>query len=306
MIEHKIKSLCLDSGFDLVGISSAHINKQDQQNIQEWIDSKLYAEMEWFPSRQNIRIHFENLGFKVNSVIVLGSIYFYKKNDEFVKKSKYKISRYALGNDYHTVLRKKIESVIDILRIQFPENHFRIGIDSLPVAEKVLAKQAGLGWQGKNTNIINDKKGSYFFLAVILTDLILETDSPAIDRCGKCMACIDACPTNALFEPYKLDAGKCISYQTIENKSNFIPEEINTSSYIFGCDICQEVCPWNHKVASKKNVESKEIEFLITTEMENTNFETIQKKEFEALKKKSSLARIDYKSFLRNINKSKE
>jgi epoxyqueuosine reductase len=218
-----------------------------------------------------------------------------------------KISRYSVGKDYHTVLKEKGTILIKYLKENYPDHHFRQGVDSLPVPEKILSRQAGIGWIGKNTNLINENLGSYFFLAVILTDLNLKEDSPAKDRCGTCRACLDACPTGALFDEYKIDAGKCISYFTIETKKEDLTQEKeNFKSWVYGCDICQEVCPWNSVKARKNKVYTKEKDFTVKDffkRLEPESILNLSENEFNKLKDESAMERISYSNYKRNINK---
>ncbi|MCC5813812.1 MAG: DUF1730 domain-containing protein, partial [Leptospira sp.] len=234
----ELKYIIHECNFELAGITDANIPDADQKNIQDFINRRFYASMNWFADRQNIRINFENLGFPVASIIMLAVIYKPKESDE--KRLPHlhnKVSRYAWGEDYHEVLRDKAKPILEFLRNKFPGKKFRQGIDSLPIPEKILAREAGLGWIGKNTLLINENLGSYFFLTAILceVDLTEESDSDIFredsvfsnlipkDRCGSCTACIDACPTQAIVAPYQLDAGKCISHHTIEYPEEEFP-----------------------------------------------------------------------------------
>lgn len=306
-LSEALKYTAIQSGFDLVGISKAYIPTIDKENFQTWVTNRLYGKMDWFPKNQNLRLNFENIGFLPSSAIVLACFYLDKNYESVFNRFGFRFSRYAVGKDYHKVLRNKAKSFIQFLKTNYPENHFRQSVDTLPISEKVLAREAGVGWLGKNTNIINQKAGSYFFLSIILTDLLLEYDSPTKDRCGKCRACIDACPTGALFAPYRIDASKCISHHTIEDKSAYFSKEIKASlnGWIYGCDICQEVCPFN-KVAIKNKVcftneKGFYIKDFFSTSSED-NFLKLSQKEFENLVKDSAMNRISYSQFKRNID----
>jgi epoxyqueuosine reductase len=159
-----------------------------------------------------------------------------------------RVARYALGDDYHEIIRDRLKELADWLRGQAPGADTRIGVDTAPIMEKELAARAGIGWMGKNTCVINPEIGSWVFLGEVMTTLDLPTDSPGIDRCGTCTRCIDECPTGAITEPYRLDARKCISYLTIEHRDEILPElKQKMGDWLYGCDICQDVCPWNRK-----------------------------------------------------------
>ncbi len=303
----EIINLAMSSGFELAGITKAKIPEEDKANINLWIQKKLFGDMEWFPKNNHIRLDFENLGFIPKSVIMLGCSYYSKKNEEVLRKFKFKISRYAVGKDYHNVLREKVKPLMVFLKDKFPVGKFRMSTDSLPISEKVLANEAGLGWRGKNTNIINPEVGSFFFLAAILTDVSLSPNAQKIpDRCGKCRLCIEACPTGALFEEYKIDARKCISYLTIEEKMSISADSFGfkTNGWIFGCDICQEVCPWNRKKTNIFRMETKEPDFLASDLWRDSSEKEIlemEPKEFTVFQKDSPLSRISFQKWRRNI-----
>ncbi|MDX1957240.1 MAG: tRNA epoxyqueuosine(34) reductase QueG [Leptospiraceae bacterium] len=307
MIENKeLESIIFELGFSLFGITKAMIPDQDKSNIEEWISRGLHGEMSWFPKQNSIRLNFENLGFVPKSVIVLGVVYISSEYELIKKKFPFRFTRYAVGEDYHKVIRKKVKPVLNYLKSSFPNHHFRQGVDSLPISEKVLAREAGLGWIGKHTNLINSEIGSYFFLSCILTDLVLEYNSIVADRCGTCTTCLDACPTNALFEPYKIDATKCISYLTIENKKKVFDkdESEKLNQWIYGCDICQEVCPWNKVKQERKGIFShwKEFSPLSIFEKDPNDFLNMEEEEFSEWTKKSAVDRISFEQWKRNID----
>ena len=301
-LDFQVIDLIYKNGFDDFGICDAKIPNKDKSNIESWIERKLYGSMYWYADRQNIRIKLENLGLNPKSVLVFASSYKSSIGEEITSKSKYKISRYALGKDYHKVLRKKQKPILNLLKSLYPNFKFRGGIDSLPIPEKIFARESGLGWTGKNTLLLNRKLGSYFFISVILTDLALKpTQNKEVDRCGSCNACVDACPTNALFESYKIDASKCISYLTIENKSESIE---HTHNWIFGCDICQEVCPWNYRKAIKNYTQIEEFKPKDFSFLEEEILSLDENKYYEK-SSDTALSRINYQQFKRNIRASK-
>ncbi|MCX7997740.1 MAG: tRNA epoxyqueuosine(34) reductase QueG [Leptospiraceae bacterium] len=300
-LEQEIQTLALELGFDLVGFASAELLAQEKESIQAWVSQRLHGNMSWYEKSLHIRLDLENLGFRPKSVIVLGLVYLTEQGNEFVNISEYKISQYALGKDYHKVLKAKAKPLLKFLRESFPKNYFRQGVDSLPVAEKVYGKRAGIGWIGKNTNLISPEKGSYFFLSVILTDLELKETGEISDRCGTCRKCLDACPTGALFEEYKIDACKCISYLTIEERAEKL--EIPFQNWIYGCDICQMVCPWNEKAIRWKRF-SQTLEFEINPKFLDykDKFNMLSEKEWSELRKESAMERISYQQWKRNLD----
>lgn len=330
-------SIIVESGFELAGIARAQIPLKDKENILEFCNQSLYGSMDWYPQRNPIRLDFQNLGFIVQSVLVLGMVYHPKKEwEEWMEAKGWKgrVSKYAWGKDYHKVLKKKAKPILEFLREKFPNYKFRQGVDSLPIPEKVLAREAGLGWIGKNTMLIHPELGSYFFLTVILCEVDLHewvhpmtkdqekflkptnlSDNPRAlyffqdaskDRCGNCRACLDACPTGALFEPYKIHAGLCISHHTIEYRKETFPEGMETHGWVFGCDICQDVCPWNRVKARKKKVTTQEDDFQplpLWSYLEERALD-IPETDWDKLTYESPLKRIGLVSWLRNVRES--
>jgi len=236
----------LKLGFSAVGFARAEPLAGDL--FREWIGRGYQGEMAYMARDPERRLDPGQVLPGARSVISTTLLYRHPDPPQKPKAAvQGQISRYAQGTDYHLVLGKKLEALVASIHRLSPQSRARIYVDTGPVLEKSWAVKAGIGWQGKNTNILNRRLGSWFFLGEILTDLELEYDEPVRDHCGSCTKCIEACPTGAL-EPYVLDSRRCISYLTIELRGNF-PEEHRegTGSWIFGCDICQDVCPWNRK-----------------------------------------------------------
>ncbi|PJZ52586.1 tRNA epoxyqueuosine(34) reductase QueG [Leptospira adleri] len=310
MIESKeiiseLAPLIEECGFDLYGICEAAIPEEDQKNILTWVKDGKHGKMDWYPKNMDLRLQFSNLGFEPKSVIALGTLYNDPEYDGICKTMSFRFSRYAIGEDYHLVLRRIAKPLVSELKKKFPNHRFRQGVDSLPVPEKVLAREAGLGWQAKNTNLIHPELGSFFFITVILTDLpISVANVPLKDRCGTCTACIDACPTNAL-TPYRIDAGKCISHHTLEDHS---PKISNSFGWIAGCDICQDVCPWNQVKARKKGIQTKREEFRARSVFkENPNsILDLDKEGFDRVFGDSAISRMNFEMFRRNVELAKE
>lgn len=233
------------------------------------------------------------------TIISLGKNYYVPVNHD---KNFLKISRYAWGDDYHSVINAMLRKYATRLQEHFPNNEFLYYCDTGPVMDKVWAQRAGIGWIGKHTNVINREIGSWIFLAEVITDVVCDYDIMEIDHCGSCRACIDACPTEAIVEPYVLDANKCISFLTIENKDGKIPTELASKfdNWIFGCDICQEVCPWNKKFQTPTDNAG----FAPREENLNLKAEDIHlmsRDEFWARFRKSPVKRARYEGLQRNV-----
>lgn len=251
------------AGFDLAGFTFAEIPPTDCDNLDRFVSEGRHASMSWFADTLEMRKDPAMLLPGAKSALVLATLYRDGAAEPLYRDGtrKLKIARYALGKDYHKHLRKKAERLMRTWAAESRNESvsYRVVTDSAPVAEKVLAKQSGIGWQGKNTNLIHPQKGSYFFLTVVLLNQTLEPDTAMTDHCATCSKCIYACPTNAL-EPYRIDAEKCISYRTIESKNlrservvkNPDAENEESLPWIFGCDICQEVCPYNNEFRGGK------------------------------------------------------
>lgn len=227
------------------GISEATFLVEEAPRLEAWLKQGMQGEMRYMENHFDKRLDPRLLVDGAKSVISLALNYF--TEDHQADTSGPKISKYAYGTDYHFVIKDKLKELMNSISQNIGEVHGRAFVDSAPVLDKAWAKRAGLGWIGKNTNLINKKAGSFFFLAELIVDLELEYDiKPAADHCGTCTSCIDACPTQAIVAPYIVDGSRCISYLTIELK-NEIPQEFNgkMDNWMFGCDVCQDVCPWN-------------------------------------------------------------
>lgn len=234
-------------GFMGAGISKAEFMEEEAIHLEQWLAKGYHGEMAYMANHFDLRLDPTQLVPGAKSMISLIYNYYTVEKENPVGENALKISRYALGEDYHKVVRRKLKTLVNEMKATWGDFHARVFVDSAPVMERDWAKRGGVGWIGKNTLLINPKKGSYFFLAEIICDLDFEEDHPIRDHCGTCTRCIDACPTDAISPTgYVLDGSKCISYLTIELKS-YIPSEFHDkmNGWIFGCDICQEVCPWN-------------------------------------------------------------
>ena len=242
-IAAQIKRRARELGFDLVGIAPATPSGY-RHHFRQWLDSRQAGEMKYLAQRFDERTDPAAYLPGAASVIAVGLNYFVPLQPPPAGHGR--IARYALGDDYHQIIKGRLHQLADWIRQIAPEAKTRCAVDTAPVMEKELAARAGIGWIGKNTCVINHQIGSWILLGEVLTTLALPADEPAADRCGSCRRCIDACPTQAITEPYQLDARRCISYLTIEHRGQ-IDRELSAKcgDWMYGCDICQEVCPWN-------------------------------------------------------------
>ncbi len=277
-----VRKKLFDLGFDLVGFAKADELKLEAEKLKQWINLGYSADMNWISKSFEKRINPKNILPEVKSIISVGLNYYQSNCGKDLPNGAGKISKYAWGKDYHKVIEKKFKLVNKFLDEIQPESKNMFYVDYGPTMDKVWAVRAGLGWLGKHTNVINTSIGSWFFIGTILTSIEFAFDNPIPDMCGDCRICIEACPTQAIVDDYILDSRKCISYQTIENKGE-IPFELKGKfeKYIFGCDICQDVCPWNLKFQIETNeVEfaSNPIEYIHKSELENIDEEKFKEK----------------------------
>jgi epoxyqueuosine reductase len=293
LIKTKVKEL----GFEYCGVSKAEFLEEEAPRLEAWLNQGRQGSMNWMENHFDKRLDPRLLVDGAKSVVSLLLNYYPEKE---ILNSDYKISKYAYGKDYHTVIKDKLKELIDYLKTEIGDLNGRAFVDSAPVMDKVWAKKSGLGWVGKNTNLINRETGSFFFIAELILDIELEYDGPVKDYCGTCTRCLDACPTDALQTPYVIDGSKCISYLTIELKEN-IPDEFKgkMDNWIFGCDVCQDVCPWNSFSKMNQNPEFKPKDELVM--MSNKDWEEITEEAFGPLFKDSPIKRSKYKGISRNI-----
>ena len=241
----KIKQIASEIGFEECGIAQARKLDEDAARLEAWLKNGRHGEMKYMENHFDLRVDPTLLVPGAKSVITVLYNYFPETTQDFNAP---KIAKYAFGKDYHLVIREKLWEFLYRIRESVGAIEGRGFVDSAPVLERTWAVKSGLGWVGKNGNLINKKKGSFFFIATLITDLELLADQPLIqDYCGTCTKCIEACPTNAILPNKEINAAQCISYFTIELKSALLPEQLKdqAENWIFGCDICQDVCPWN-------------------------------------------------------------
>jgi len=298
LLSHKIKSEAAVIGFDFCGISKAEFLKEEAPRLEDWLNKNYNGSMGYMQNYFDQRLNPALLVNGAKSVISVLLNYYPAERQNTLSA---KISKYAYGIDYHFVLKKKLSKLLEYIKEISGNINARIFVDSAPVMDKVWAKKGGLGWVGKNSNLINKNSGSFFFIGEIICDLELEYDGPVKDFCGTCTKCIDSCPTEAIVEPFVVDGSKCISHFTIELKDQ-IPNDFKGKfdDWMFGCDICQDVCPWNRFSSPHNNVE-----FGILPEIKtNTNkdWEEITEEVFNKVFKNSPLKRTKYSGFKRNLN----
>ena len=257
-----IKERAAAEGFDKVGIVDASRLETESRRLEEWLARGYHAGMNWMAREPSLRADPRAIFPAARSVVVV-ALNYYTPSQHQDNSDTGKVSRYAWGDDYHEVLAGKLRSLLDWIKQQRPETEGKICVDIQPAMDKAWAVRAGLGWLGKHSNVITPEFGSWVFLGELLLNLDLDyDDSPIEDHCGTCTLCIDACPTQAIVEPYVVDSTKCISYATIELREPSIPNEIseNLSGWLYGCDICQDVCPWNRfeQITSEERFEPRE------------------------------------------------
>ena len=246
-ITRQIKERAIEIGFQNVGIVPAAPLDAESARLKTWLERGFQGEMAWMEREPDKRTDPQKL-FPGAKSIVVGAINYYTPHRHSGESTEGKISRYAWGDDYHDVVREKLIELLALIKTLVPDVNGKVCVDTAPLMDKAWAVRAGLGWIGKHSNLITREVGSWVFIGSLVLDIELDYDDRVIDdHCGTCTACIDACPTNAIAEPYVVDSRRCISYATIELRSDEIPVEIasNLDGWIYGCDICQEVCPWN-------------------------------------------------------------
>jgi epoxyqueuosine reductase len=296
----KIKNIAKDIGFTGIGIARAEYMEEEARRLRQWLNLGYHGTMSYMENHFDLRTDPTRLVPGAKSVIVLTYNYYSEKQqtDPFAPK----ISMYAHGRDYHKVVKKKLKNMMTRIQEEVGPVQGRYFVDSAPVLERDWAARAGVGWVGKNTLLIHPRQGSYFFIASMIIDLELEYDAPIKDYCGTCTACIDACPTAAISpEGYLMDGSKCISYATIEHKEN-IPDTFKDKmeNWMYGCDICQQVCPWNRfsEPHNEPDFEPKE-ELLVKSRQEWID---LTEEEFDNLFQGSPVKRTKYKGLKRNIS----
>ncbi len=296
---HLIKNKALEMGFSFVGISKASYLDKDAERLEKWLNSGYHGKMSYMENHFDKRVDPRKLVEGAKSIISLLYNYHPKSNP---KQQAYKVSKYAYGEDYHVVIKDKLKQLMAFITTEIGEVNGRSFVDSAPVLDRAWARESGLGWIGKNGMLITKEKGSEFFIAELIIDLELDYDGPIKDYCGTCTKCIDDCPTEAILPDKQLDARKCISYLTIELRDEVLPNEFKDrmEDWVFGCDICQDVCPWNRFSSPHNERRFDPVKDLL--EMTKEDWEDLSQSTFNALFKKSALKRTKYTGLKRNIS----
>ena len=294
LIKNEAKRL----GFISCGISRAEFLEDEAPRLEKWLKMKMNGEMKYMENYFEKRLDPTKLVDDAKSIISLTYNYY---PEDLQNKEAPKVSKYAYGMDYHYVIKEKLNFFLTFIKDKIGDVHGRAFVDSAPILEKAWAAKSGIGWVGKNSNLITKQVGSFYFLAELIVDLDLDYDTIESDNCGQCTACIDSCPTEAITEPYVVDGSKCISYFTIELKEN-IPQEFKGKfdDWVFGCDVCQDVCPWN-----KFSKPHKEPLFQSSSElmkMSRDEWNEITEETFNKIFKNSAVKRTGYKGLTRNLN----
>jgi epoxyqueuosine reductase len=294
-----IKKKAIEIGFDCCGISKAEFLEEEAPRLDRWLAENHHGQMAYMANHFDKRLDPRKLVEGAKSVISVLLNYF-PSSSLNAEADDLKISKYAYGKDYHFVLKDKLGELLEYIEDEIGAVSGRIFVDSAPVMDKVWAAKSGLGWVGRHSNLLNREMGSFFFIGEIICDLDLACDGPITDYCGTCTRCVDACPTDAITEPYVVDGSKCISYYTIELK-DALPVEMKGKfeNWIFGCDICQDVCPWNR--FSKPNTTPEFALSPLMASMNSSDWEEITEELFAELFRKSALKRTKFKGLKRNI-----
>ncbi len=295
-----IKDKSKDLGFFFCGISKADFLNEEAPRLEKWLADNRNGKMDYMSNHFDMRLDPRLLVDNAKSVVSLLLNYYPSATQNDLEAPK--LSKYAFGEDYHFVIKDKLKELFKFIHQEIGEVGGRVFVDSAPVMDKVWAKKSGLGWIGKNSNLIHPKNGSFFFIAELILDLDLEADGPMKDYCGTCTRCIDACPTDAIVEPYIVDGSKCISYLTIELKDQILPNEFKgkMDNWMFGCDICQDVCPWNR--FSKPHTEPKFNPHEQLLKMSKADWKDLSEDIFRELFKNSAVKRTKISGLKRNID----
>lgn len=293
-----IKEKAKELGFISCGISAAGFLEEEAPRLEKWLREGRHGQMSYMENHFDKRLDPTLLVDGAKSVVSLLLNYY---PSEFQNPESYKISKYAYGEDYHFIIKDKLKTLLTEIQTEIGEVNGRAFVDSAPVLDKAWAAKSGLGWIGKNGNLLSKQVGSFFFICELIIDLELEYDHPTTDHCGSCTACLDACPTQAIVSPYVVDGSKCISYFTIELKEQ-IPQEVKGQfdDWMFGCDVCQDVCPWNRFSKPNNHPEFQPKQELLS--FSKSDWEEITQDTFNRVFKNSAVKRTKLSGLERNIN----
>ncbi len=295
----RIKEKALALGFMFCGVSKAEFLEDEAPNLEKWLRRDYHGKMAYMENHFDKRLDPRVLVDDAKSVVSLALNYFPEK--EQTDPNAPKLSKYAYGTDYHFVIKDKLKELMAFIQNEIGDVAGRVFVDSAPVMDKAWARKSGLGWIGKNANLIHPKQGSFFFIAELILDLELTPDGPMKDYCGTCTRCIDACPTEAIVQPYVVDGSKCISYLTIELKDAILPGEFKgkMDNWMFGCDVCQDVCPWNRFSKPHTEVAFRPHDQLL--HLTKGDWKDLSEEVFRDLFKNSAVKRTKFSGLKRNI-----
>ena len=301
IIASALKAHAKRLGFEACGIARATQLDEEARRLETWLSDERYASMEWMTGHFEKRIDPRRLVPGAKTIISVLHSYHQEAARPSDDPSKGKISRYAVGDDYHLVMKDRLFELFECLREEVGAVEGRAFVDSAPVMDKAWARRSGLGWIGKHTNLISRNAGSWFFIGELIVDAELPPDTPTGDYCGSCTRCIDACPTDAIHRPWSVDASRCISYTTIEHRGDDVDPTIRAlhGNWIFGCDICQEVCPWN-----KFAKETREPRYAVRPGTTDTDLDSWLELDLDAFRdrfRKSAIKRTKWEGFRRNV-----
>lgn len=295
----EVKAAARRFGFDYCGIARAERLDEDARRLEQWLSQGMHGTMRYMENHFDLRVDPARLVPGARSVITLLKNYYPERE----LNSEVRISKYAYGRDYHSVIRQQLTEMMGELQQKIGQFHGRGFVDSAPVLERTWAVKSGLGWVGKNGNLINRQSGSFFFIATLITDLDLQPDDPvARDYCGSCTRCIDACPTEAILPDRRINGAQCISYFTIELKEELIPDSMKGKfgNWMFGCDVCQDVCPWNRFSRPHQEPQFAPLPELLN--LGTREWEALTEESFKKIFRDSPLSRSKYKGIRRNLN----
>jgi epoxyqueuosine reductase len=301
VLSSKIKQQATELGFMSCGISKVEFLEGEAKPLELWLKNNRHGNMSYMENNFDMRLNPALILDGAKSVISVLLNYFPEK--DLFKTKGLKISKYAYGKDYHFVIKDRLKELLKFIEKELGTVNARCFTDSAPIMDKAWAQRAGLGWLGKNGNLLNKKSGSFFFIGEIILDVELSYDGPVKDYCGSCTKCIDACPTDAIIKPYVVDGSKCISYLTIELKDELIPNKFENQmeGWVFGCDICQDVCPWN-----RFSLANEIDEFKPLIGLENIDLIDLTADSFNKIFKFSAIKRTKFTGLMRNVAFSKK
>jgi len=293
-----IKAKAAELGFFYCGFSKAEFLEDEAPKLEKWLNKNYNGKMAYMSNHFDLRLDPRKLVPGAKSVISL--LFNYSTTAEQKDKDAPKISKYAFGEDYHYVVKERLFQLFDYSKGLIGDIDGRVFVDSAPVMDKVWAKKSGLGWMGKNSNLIHPREGSFFFIAEMIIDVDFEPDGPIKDYCGSCTRCIDACPTDAIVEPYVIDGSRCISYLTIELKDEILPNEFKSKmdNWAFGCDVCQDICPWNRFTKATNEERFSNPKLL---DLSKKEWQEMSKEFYDELFKRSAVKRTKYNGLKRNV-----